>query len=110
MGRLVHIPARYDRHVQFVLFVLLAQRLEIALQVRLATTDPIKAFRTGSNHQIRHADEARHINATYLIERRERTFRSASSPLGVDASSSSSSESCDPETETVLLGGLSVLL
>lgn len=47
-------------------------------------------------------------NFRYLTDRRDRRFRSASSPLGVETSSSSSSESCDPDTETVLLGGFKV--
>ena len=42
----------------------------------------------------------------YLPDNNERRFRSACSPLGVDTSSSSSSESCDPDTDTVLLGML----
>ena len=36
----------------------------------------------------------------YLPERSERRLRSAWSPLGVDTSSSSSSESCEPDTDT----------
>ena len=47
-----------------------------------------------------------HLSSRYLPDNNERRFRSACSPLGVDTSSSSSSESCDPDTDTVLLGML----